>query len=221
MNYQEQKNKDLEKRVTTILRDLNVPEHLSGYEYLRSAILLCMDDFSYLNHITTKLYPTIAKKYNTTPFIVERRIRYAIEIVWLNGNLTLINSIFEYSITSGKSRPTNLNFIATIVDRLHSKQDIEKEISTMLRNMNIPCHLSGYEYLQSAILLCIKDSTIIKRISTELYPTLAIKYNTTSSAIEAAIRHAIENVWINGNFEIINSIFGYTISSGISRPTNS
>ena len=102
--------------VVDTLRNIGVPAHLKGYEYIRDAILLAFYDMSILGCITKKLYPYIAKKYNTEPYRVERAIRNAIEVSWGRGDRNLIDKIFGYTIDYTKGRPTNSEFIATICD---------------------------------------------------------------------------------------------------------
>ncbi len=108
----------LERRVTNILHEIGVPAHIRGYHYMREAILMAINDNDVLNYITKELYPTIAKKCNTTPSRVERAIRHAIEVAWSRGKVDAIDSLFGYTINSHKGKPTNSEFIALIADRL-------------------------------------------------------------------------------------------------------
>ena len=109
---------DLQKQVTKIMLELGIPAHLKGYQFLREAIVSAVDDVRILDSITKLLYPTIAKKYKTTPSRVERAIRHAIEVAWGRGNLSAIDSMFGYTVSYDKGRPTNSEFIATITDRI-------------------------------------------------------------------------------------------------------
>ena len=104
--------KNLEADVTEIIHEIGVPAHIKGYQYLREAILLA------LNSITKILYPTIAKKYQTTSSRVERAIRHAIEVAWSRGKMDTIDEMFGYTIHNGKGKPTNSEFIALITDRI-------------------------------------------------------------------------------------------------------
>ncbi len=109
---------DIETRVTAILHEIGVPAHIRGYHYMRDAILMAIDDIDVLNYITKELYPSIAKKCNTTPSRVERAIRHAIEVAWSRGKVDAIDSLFGYTISNHKGKPTNSEFIALIADRL-------------------------------------------------------------------------------------------------------
>lgn len=111
-------NIDLETRVTNILHEIGVPAHIRGYHYMREAIMMAIDDIDVLNYITKELYPSIAKKCNTTPSRVERAIRHAIEVAWSRGRIDAIDSLFGYTINNHKGKPTNSEFIALIADRL-------------------------------------------------------------------------------------------------------
>lgn len=109
---------DLETRVTAILHEIGMPAHIRGYHYMREAILMAVDDMEILNYITKELYPSIAKKCNTTPSRVERAIRHAIEVAWNRGKVDAIDELFGYTINNHKGKPTNSEFIALIADRL-------------------------------------------------------------------------------------------------------
>ncbi len=112
------KKKPVEVEVTTLLHDMGVPAHVKGYQYLRDAIMMILDDFHLLTGITKELYPKIAEKYDTTPSRVERAIRHAIELAWGRGNVDLITEYFGYTINLDKGKPTNAEFIAMVSDRI-------------------------------------------------------------------------------------------------------
>ena len=113
---------DLETKVTNILHEIGVPAHIRGYHYMREAIVMSVNDMDILNYITKELYPSIAKKCNTTPSRVERAIRHAIEVAWNRGKVDAIDSLFGYTINNHKGKPTNSEFIALIADRLRLEQ---------------------------------------------------------------------------------------------------
>ena len=116
--YSRQSDIDLETRVTNILHEVGVPAHIRGYHYMREAIIMAINDIDVLNYITKELYPAIAKKCNTTPSRVERAIRHAIEVAWSRGKVDAIDSLFGYTVSNNKGKPTNSEFIALIADRL-------------------------------------------------------------------------------------------------------
>lgn len=109
---------DLEVMVTDILHQIGVPAHIKGYHYLRTSILLAIEDKDMINHITKELYPTVAKRYKTTATRVERAIRHAIEVAWDRGDVDVLNSYFGYTIHNQKGKPTNSEFIAMIADKI-------------------------------------------------------------------------------------------------------
>lgn len=109
---------NLQEKVTHIMHDLGVPAHIKGYHYIRDAIIMVIDDLEMINSITKLLYPSIAKKYKTTSSRVERAIRHAIEVAWGRGQIEVIDEIFGYTISNGKGKPTNSEFIAMIADKL-------------------------------------------------------------------------------------------------------
>jgi two-component system response regulator (stage 0 sporulation protein A) len=109
---------ELEKYITEIMLDIGVPAHLKGYHYLRDAILLTGRDMEVVSSVTKLLYPTVAKRFKTTDQKVERAIRNAIEVSWNRGNPATFEEMFGYSAASGKSRPTNSEYIARIADKV-------------------------------------------------------------------------------------------------------
>ena len=108
----------LEALVTNIIHEIGVPAHIKGYQYLREAIMLVVNDIEMINQITKLLYPEIANKYHTTPSRVERAIRHSIEVAWGRGEPAMVESIFGYTVSASKGKPTNSEFIAMIADKL-------------------------------------------------------------------------------------------------------
>ena len=112
------REEDLETRVTNMLHEIGIPAHIKGYHYLRDAIMMAVEDMDVLNAITKILYPTVAKKYQTTSSRVERAIRHAIEVAWSRGKLDTLDELFGYTVSNGKGKPTNSEFIALISDTI-------------------------------------------------------------------------------------------------------
>lgn len=110
--------RDLEKDVTDMIHEIGVPAHIKGYQYLREAIMMSVQDVEMLGSITKVLYPTIAKNYQTTSSRVERAIRHAIEVAWSRGRMETLDALFGYTINTGKGKPTNSEFIALIADKI-------------------------------------------------------------------------------------------------------
>ena len=110
--------RDLEQDVTNMIHEIGVPAHIKGYQYLREAIMMSVTDNTMISSITKILYPTIAKRFQTTPSRVERAIRHAIEVAWSRGRMETLDSLFGYTIDTGKGKPTNSEFIALIADRI-------------------------------------------------------------------------------------------------------
>ena len=108
----------LKNQVTTIIHEIGVPAHIKGYQYLREAIILAVNDNDVINAVTKVLYPAVAKRFNTTPSRVERAIRHAIEVAWDRGDLETLQKYFGYTVSNAKGKPTNSEFIAMIADRL-------------------------------------------------------------------------------------------------------
>lgn len=113
---------NLEMDVTNIIHEIGVPAHIKGYQYLRDAIMMSVDDSEMLNSITKILYPSIAKQHKTTPSRVERAIRHAIEVAWTRGKVDTIDELFGYTVNNGKGKPTNSEFVALIADKIRIEQ---------------------------------------------------------------------------------------------------
>ena len=112
------RRENLESRVTNMLHEIGIPAHIKGYHYLRDAIMMAVNDMDVLNAITKILYPTVAKKYRTTSSRVERAIRHAIEVAWSRGKMDTLDELFGYTVSTGKGKPTNSEFIALIADTI-------------------------------------------------------------------------------------------------------
>ncbi len=108
----------IEAMVTGIIHEIGVPAHIKGYQYLREAIIIAVNDMDVINAITKVLYPQVAKTFQTTPSRVERAIRHAIEVAWDRGDLDTLQRFFGYTVSNTKGKPTNSEFIALIADKL-------------------------------------------------------------------------------------------------------
>lgn len=118
VSIQPRTQETLEEQVTRVIHEVGVPAHIKGYQYLREAILMAVDDIEVINSITKLLYPTLAKKFKTTPSRIERAIRHAIEVAWSRGKADVNNTMFGNTISASKGKPTNSEFIAMISDKL-------------------------------------------------------------------------------------------------------
>ena len=112
------KARPVDVEVTNIIREIGIPAHIKGYQYLRDAIMMIIAEVELLGAVTKVLYPMIAEKYSTTPSRVERAIRHAIEVAWGRGNIDMINKLFGYTVKLDKGKPTNSEFMAMIADKL-------------------------------------------------------------------------------------------------------
>lgn len=113
---------ELKNLVTSVIHEIGVPAHIKGYQYLREAIMIAVDDMDVINAVTKVLYPEVAKRFSTTPSRVERAIRHAIEVAWDRGDLETLQKYFGYTVSNAKGKPTNSEFIAMIADRLVLEQ---------------------------------------------------------------------------------------------------
>ena len=114
----DRRGRGLESTVTSIIHEIGVPAHIKGYQYLREAIMIAVEDMDVINAVTKVLYPEVAKRFGTTASRVERAIRHAIEVAWDRGDLETLQKYFGYTVSNAKGKPTNSEFIAMIADRL-------------------------------------------------------------------------------------------------------
>ena len=117
----------LEARVTAIIHEIGVPAHIKGYQYLREAIIMTVEDMDVINAVTKVLYPEVARTFGTTASRVERAIRHAIEVAWDRGDIEVLQKYFGYTVSNIKGKPTNSEFIAMIADclSLRRKQAVQ------------------------------------------------------------------------------------------------
>jgi two-component system response regulator (stage 0 sporulation protein A) len=115
---------DIETQVTKVIHQIGVPAHIKGYQYLRTAIMMTIEDSDIINSVTKILYPSVAKRYATTSSRVERAIRHAIEVAWDRGDIETLNSYFGYTIQNNRGKPTNSEFIAMIADNLRLRNKL-------------------------------------------------------------------------------------------------
>ena len=108
----------LKTMVTSVIHEIGVPAHIKGYQYLREAIMITVRDMDVINAVTKVLYPEVASRFSTTPSRVERAIRHAIEVAWSRGKMDTIDQLFGYTVSNGKGKPTNSEFIALIADKI-------------------------------------------------------------------------------------------------------
>lgn len=122
VNYKNVKEENLESQVTNMIHEIGIPAHIKGYHYLRDSIMMAVNDMDVLNAITKILYPTVAKKHHTTSSRVERAIRHAIEVAWSRGKIDVLDRLFGYTVSYGKGKPTNSEFIALVADTIRLEQ---------------------------------------------------------------------------------------------------
>ena len=111
-------NEHLETLVTSVIHEIGVPAHIKGYQYLREAIIIAVEDMEVINAVTKVLYPEVARRFDTTASRVERAIRHAIEVAWDRGDIETLQKYFGYTVSNAKGKPTNSEFIALIADKL-------------------------------------------------------------------------------------------------------
>lgn len=157
--------------------------------------------------VTTKAMCLGAQYYVVKPFEMEVLVKRIRELVK--------NQPME------KLSPVLKDVKATYIEVETSKLNLEAKVTNIIHDVGVPAHIKGYQYLRDGILMAVKDSDIINQVTKQLYPDLAIKYKTTPSRVERAIRHAIEVAWNRGQIESMESIFGYTVNSNRGKPTNS
>ena len=113
-----QSEKQLDEKISNIFISIGIPAHIKGYQFLREAVKLAVEEPEIIGSITKRLYPTIAEKFETSSSKVERGMRHAIEVAWNRGKIENINSLFGLKIYSSNEKPTNGELIALIADKM-------------------------------------------------------------------------------------------------------
>ena len=126
-----------------------------------------------------------------------------------------------YHMFNDKKKSSSVSIVQNSVRRLDPETDLELMVTDIIHQIGVPAHIKGYQYLREAIMMCVKDPTILNSVTKVLYPGVAKEFSTTASRVERAIRHAIEVAWDRGDMETLNSFFGFTINGGRGKPTNS
>ena len=126
--YLRSREANIEAMVTSMIHEIGVPAHIKGYQYVREAIIIAVQDMEVINAVTKVLYPEVAKRFHTTPSRVERAIRHAIEVAWDRGDLETLQGYFGYTVNSAKGKPTNSEFIAMIADRIRLRQKNQEQM---------------------------------------------------------------------------------------------
>ncbi len=143
--------------------------------------------------------------------------RKVLEDAFVSGVSSCVLKPFDYEVLAEKIRQVcqERNF------RMEDDFDLEAHVTRIIHQVGIPAHIKGYQYLRCAIMMVVRDNRIIGEVTKTLYPSVAQEFNTTSSRVERAIRHAIEVAWDRGDVDMLNSFFGYTVQNSKGKPTNS
>ncbi len=184
---------------------------------------MVVEDPESIDAMTKFIYPSVAKKHQTRPSLVQSAICSAISATWDKSNIGVLNSYFGCTTSYG-GKPTNSEFIAMIAVHVQLEQESDPlniHLAKIMRQIGVPANIKGYRYLCTAILLTVENPDIINSVTQVLYPSVAKKYATTTSRVECAIRHAIEVAWDRGDIATLNSYFGCTIQNNRGKPTSS
>ncbi|MDA8222094.1 MAG: sporulation transcription factor Spo0A [Desulfitobacterium hafniense] len=170
-----------------------------------------------------------ANYYILKPFdldILGKRIRQlqddfssSVNIASNSSTVSNRNSVSNANLNSSSNSNSNSQISTGILPP--TSKNLEVEVTRMIHQMGVPAHVKGYQYLRDAIVNVVSDVSLLGAVTKELYPMIAVKYQTTPSRVERAIRHAIELAWDRGNVDFMNRFFGYTINVDRGKPTNS
>ena len=224
-----------ETAIVKCIRDIGIPAHIKGYQYLINAVKIAYADNMAVLNMTKKIYAPIAEMYNTTADKVRQAISRAIVIGWDRAELNTLESYFGYCAYNQKGSPTNAECVAALAERvglcikqqerLSAVQPFGKTttdaVTKVLQDLSVPTHIKGYLYLHEAVCRCVEDGDLVNALSKVLYPVVAKSFNTTPRRVERAIRHAVEMAWDRGDLDTLQRFFGYTISHTKGKPTNS
>lgn len=137
------------------------------------------------------------------------------------GDLMNGDKEFQIMITVPSGKSTSQRKTSQEPPKTSAVQDLEQDVTDMIHEIGVPAHIKGYQYLREAIMMSVREPSMISSITKVLYPTIAKHFQTTPSRVERAIRHAIEVAWSRGRMETLDALFGYTVNTGKGKPTNS
>ena len=216
---QEAYDKILESKPDIALLDIIMP-HLDGLGVLEKLNSTDIDKRPMCiilsavgqDKITQKAIELGAQYYIVKPFDINILIKRIKEIRYYQPSQSKSNII---------SREIRAQYIDISPDNQKKEENIEALVTNVIHEVGVPAHIKGYQYLREAIIMVVSDIDIINQITKQLYPEIAVKYHTTPSRVERAIRHAIEVAWGRGKQDVVENIFGYTVSAAKGKPTNS
>ena len=193
------------------LDGLGVLENINKIKISKKPICIMLSAVGQ-DKITQRAIELGAQYYVVKPFDIEVLIQRIREFKFYKPANTNNNFI---------SRDTKPQYIEISTDNSKTEENLEALVTNIIHEVGVPAHIKGYQYLREAIIMVVKDIDVINQITKSLYPQIAHKFNTTPSRVERAIRHAIEVAWGRGQQEVVENIFGYTISAAKGKPTNS
>ena len=222
--------------VANALFEIGVPADIKGYRYLKKAIMMAMENMDVIDSISEEIYVPLANQFQTTSQHVQSTIRRAVEIAWDRGDIDVLRRYFSYTISSTRGKPTNSEFIALVAETLQLQLMSEKTIikadqenkpcdaaclvSEALREVGIPDHLKGSQYLREAILLAIADESAIYDLKNKIYTPVAKLFGANIAWVKKAMAHAVLVSWDEtGDLDTLMAYFGYTISNVKGYPT--
>ena len=162
--------------------------------------------------ITQKAIELGAQYYIVKPFDINILVKRIKELKYYKPTPSASNII---------SREIKNQYIDISPENIKSQENLEALVTNVIHEVGVPAHIKGYQYLREAIIMVVSDIDMINQITKQLYPEIASKYHTTPSRVERAIRHAIEVAWGRGKQDVVERIFGYTVSASKGKPTNS
>ena len=194
------------------LDGLGVLENINKIKIAKKPICIMLSAVGQ-DKITQRAIELGAQYYVVKPFDIEVLIQRIREFKFYKPANTNNNNFI--------SRDTKPQYIEISADNNKTEENLEALVTNIIHEVGVPAHIKGYQYLREAIIMVVKDIDVINQITKSLYPQIAHKFNTTPSRVERAIRHAIEVAWGRGQQEVVENIFGYTISAVKGKPTNS
>lgn len=165
--------------------------------------------------ITQKALKLGAEYYVLKPFDFEIFIKRMKDVANIKSNTSIMRERLSNYVKDEPAQKHNWN------KNIEKSEKLESKVTRIIHEIGVPAHIKGYLYLREAISMVVEDMDYLGAITKELYPSVALKFNTTPSRVERAIRHAIEVAWTRGKVDTINRLFGYTINNNRGKPTNS
>lgn len=226
-------NKKLSTEIFNSLRDTGIPANMLGYQYLKKALQIAVQNPKAILRATEKVFLPVAEDFGVKHTNIQSAISRAIKTGWDRADLDTLQSYFGYTVSNAKMFPTATEYIATVSERIRTRLDlvtvenlvdyedeiVDDKITRLFYNLSIPHHIKGYQYLREAIFIAIQEDMELAHITPGIYQKVADNFQTTTERVKRAMQHGIEVMMEKASADQVDAFFGPTINLATFKPT--